>query len=341
MKIYYKILGKIRNNKARIKKTIGILTLGVGIRYGRINSSPTNFSSNSTQQIERVNTFVEEHTQDGKVQEGLSHKSSSRLIKTGSGLLIGNKRISEDSKSELEIRGGELGKSGPGPRAKADARRNAQAGKFSSSSTLIPGANGFVPPTGYTHFHKNSPLSCKPRAKPLNSLFQDDGNDDNQPPSENGDFDASQYKGGPNPFLDKFNYDNSNHTRENACFRNKKRMNHSYDRHAKECFGMKENRNKENLKKFEEKVRSYIESPKTRKIKGTFRYETPAYLYKEKNNTLVVVVNATDNSFITVVNATKPQLTNIRKGKNVGLDTRLSPPSTEFMLRARGPKSKK
>jgi hypothetical protein len=28
---------------------------------------------------------------DGKVQEGLSHKSSSHLIKTGSGVLIGNK----------------------------------------------------------------------------------------------------------------------------------------------------------------------------------------------------------------------------------------------------------
>lgn len=49
---------------------------------------------------------MEEHTQNGKVQEGLSHKSSSRLIKTGSGVL----RISEYSKSALEIRSSELGK---------------------------------------------------------------------------------------------------------------------------------------------------------------------------------------------------------------------------------------
>ena len=42
----------------------------------------------------------------------------------GSVVLIGNKRISEYSKSALEIRSGELSKSGPGPRAKANACRD-------------------------------------------------------------------------------------------------------------------------------------------------------------------------------------------------------------------------
>jgi hypothetical protein len=335
MKIYSKLLGKIRKNKARIKKIIGILTLAVVIRYGSINSSPTNLPSNSTQQIERVDTFVEEHTQDGKVQEGLSHKSSSRLIKTGSGVLIGNKRISEYSKSALEIRSGELGKSGPGPRAKADARRNAQAGKSSSGSTIIPGADGFVPQTTYCHYHENSPLSCKPKVKVLDSPFQDNG-DDNQPPPENGNFDASSYKGGPNPFLDKFDYDNPNHTRENTDFSSQKRMNHAYDRHAKKCFNMKENRNKENLKEFEGKARSFIESPETEKINGSYRYETPAYFYKEKDGNLVAIVNATDNSFITVVNATESQLKSIQEDQNFGLDTR---PSMQLTLRLRGPKN--
>lgn len=335
MKIYSKLLGKIRKNKARIKKTIGILTLGVGIRYGSINSSPTNLPSNSTQQIERVDTFVEEHTQDGKVQEGLSHKSSSRLIKTGSGVLIGNKRISEYSKSALEIRSGELGKSGPGPRAKADARRNVQAGKFSLGSTIIPGADGFVPQTRYCHYPENSPLSCKPKVKVSDSPFQDNGGD-NQPPPENGNFDASQYKGGPNPFLDKFDYDNPNHTRENTDFSSQKRMNHAYDRHAEKCFGMKENRNKENLKEFEGKARSFIESPETEKINGSYRYETPAYFYKEKDGNLVAIVNATDNSFITVVNATESQLKSIQEDQNFGLDTR---PSMQLTLRLRGPKN--
>ena len=147
-------------------------------------------------------------------------------------------------KSALEIRSGDLGKgSSPGSRAKADARRNAQAGKFSSGSTIIPGADGFVPQNTYCGYHENAPLSCKPKVKVSDSPFQDNGGD-NQPPPENGNFDASQYKGGPNPFLDKFDYDNPNHTRENTDFSSQKRMNHAYDRHAEKCFGMKEIRRK-------------------------------------------------------------------------------------------------
>ena len=104
--------------------------------------------------------------------------------------------------------------------------------------------------------------------KVSDSPFQDDGNN---PPFEDSQFDASQYKGGPNPFIDKFDYNNPNHTRENTDFSSQKRMNHAYDRHAEKCFGMKENRNKENLKKFEKKARSFIESPETEKIKGSYR----------------------------------------------------------------------
>lgn len=168
--------------------------------------------------------------------------------------------------------------------------------------------------------------------------FQGDG-DNNQPPPEDGKFDASEYKGGPNPFIDKFDYDNPNHTRENTDFSSQKRMNHAYDRHAEKCFSMKENRNKESLKKFKGKARSFIESPETEKINGSYRYETPAYLYylyKEKDGNLVGIVNATDNSFITVVNATESQLKGIEEGNNFGLDTR---PSMQLTLRLRGPKN--
>jgi len=340
MKIYSKLVAKIRNNKTRIKKAVGIGTMALGFRFGSINLSPTNLTSNSTQQIERVDTFVEENTQmkvDGKVQEGLSHKSSSHLIKTGSGVLIGNKRISEGSKSALGIRSGELGKSGPGPRAKADARRSAKAGKYSSGSTIIPGADALVPQNIYCRYHQNAPLSCKPRVKLADDPFPGDGGN-NQPPPENGNFDSSQYKGGPNPFLDKFDYDNpnQNHTRENTDFSSQKRMNHAYDRHAEKCFGMKENRNKETLKEFEGKTRSFIESPETEKINGSYRYETPAYFYKEKDGNLVAIVNATDNSFITIVNATESQLESIKEDHNFGLDTR---PSMQLQLRLRGPKN--
>ena len=58
------------------------------------------------------------------------------------------------------------------------------------------------------------------------------------------------FKGGPSPYKDKLNYDNPNHNRENVSFYNPRRMNHSYDGHAEQCFGMTENRNKESLAKF-------------------------------------------------------------------------------------------
>ena len=334
MKIYSKILRKIRNNKDRTKKTIGIFTLGVGIRYGSINSSPINLPSNSTQQIQRVDNFVDEHTQDCKVQEGLSNKSSSRLTKTSSVVLIGNKLISKYSKSALEIRSGDLDKIGPGSRAKADARRNAQARKFSSGSTLIPGADGFVPRNTYCRYHENEPLLWKTGVKVSDAPFQGDGGND-QPPPENPKFDSSHYKGGPNPFIDKFDYDNPNHTRQTTDFSNKRKMNHSYDGHAEKCFGIEGNRNNENLKKFEKNVRDYIESPETERINGSYRYETPAYHYKKPDEDLIVTVNAMNNKYISVRNATDFQLEKLEIDGNLGYDSR---PSMSLTLRLRGPK---
>lgn len=82
---------------------------------------------------------------------------------------------------------------------KADARRNAQAGKYRSGSSFIPGANGFVPQQPYCHYHENAPLSCKPTVKVSDGPFQGDSGND-QPPPENPKFDSSHYKGGPIPF---------------------------------------------------------------------------------------------------------------------------------------------
>jgi hypothetical protein len=89
--------------------------VAVQLRYGSINSIPTNLSSNSTQQVEQVHNpvhnYVEEDMQvinrDGKVKDALSHKSSSHLIKTGSGAVIAVRTSvppSETLKSTLEIR---------------------------------------------------------------------------------------------------------------------------------------------------------------------------------------------------------------------------------------------
>jgi hypothetical protein len=93
---------------------------------------------------------------------------------------------------------------------------------------------------------------------------------------------------------------------------------------------------KSKQRKFEGKVQGFIESPETEKINGSYRYQTPAYFYKEKDGNLVAVVNATDNSFITVVNATRSQLDSIGDDNNFGLDTRQS---MQLTLRLRGPKN--
>jgi len=131
MKIYSKLLGTIWNNKTRVKKAVGIVTGAVVLRYGRINSIPTNLLSNFTQQVEQViNT-------DSTVKDALSHKSSSHFIKTGSGILIGNQQISEGSKSTLITRSGALGNSNPGSRGKPDAIQNQNPGGASSSLETI------------------------------------------------------------------------------------------------------------------------------------------------------------------------------------------------------------
>jgi hypothetical protein len=110
--------------------------------------------------------------------------------------------------------------------------------------------------------------------------------------------------------IDKFDYDNPNHTRQNVNFSSEKRMSYTYDRHAEKRFGIKENRNKENLKKFEGKATGFIESAETQKTNGSYGYQTPAYFYKEKNGNLVAVVNGS-----------KAQLNSMRDDNNFGLDT--------------------
>ena len=318
---------KKRRVMSVMKKAFAAVVAGYAFRYGRIDLN-ADLLANSDQHLETTYSYQE--SADG------NQSVNSIRIKTGSGTILTTRKeqnqTSEATSEALEVRSGDLGKSGPGPRAKVDARRHFK--NRSRSSSLF--VHGFVPQQTYCQYHKSDPpLSCKTSVKVSDSPFQGDG-DNNQPPPEDTNFDASQYKAGPNPFLDKFDYDNPNHTRENTDFSSQKRMNHAYDRHAEKCFGMKENRNKENLKKFEGKARGFIESPETEKINGSYRYETPAYFYKEKDGNLMTIVNATDNSFITVVNATESQLNSIRDNKNFGLDTR---PSMQLTLRLRGPKN--
>jgi len=335
---------KGRQNKikssVRKRKVLTAIALILSLLFGKPRLSfSRSSSSNLDNQVVQERVIEERDMQvintDGKVKDGLSHKSSSHLIKTGSGILIGNQQISEGSKSALIIRSGDLGKSGPGARAKADARRNAKAGKFSSGSTIIPGANGFVPHQTYCRYHENAPLSCKPNVKVSDGPFQGDG-DNNQPPPEDGKFDASQYKGVPSPFK-KYEYEDLAVVAQNIGFTQPRRLNKSYDKHAKDCFGIMGNRNKENLEIFKGDIQNLAQSA-DEVYKGSYRYEDPAYIFlKEIDEKMTaVIVNATYGEYITSINPTSGQIEDLESNGNIGLDTR---PSMQLTLRLRGPKN--
>ena len=72
------------------------------------------------------------------------------------------------SERRILVRGGDLGKSGPGPRAKAAARINAQ----SSGSFLIPGADGFMPSGNFRAYQ--NPLSARRPGKIQKGPFNPD-----------------------------------------------------------------------------------------------------------------------------------------------------------------------
>jgi len=274
----------------------------------------------STLSISKTNNFP---CSEGEAEEFFNQLNELERQKKLYYQILEKKEPLASSEIGILVRGGGLGKSGPGPRAKAAARRNVK----NSGSFLIPGANGFVQQRTYCRYHENAPLSCKPRVKVSNSPFQGDGN--NPPPEDGSEFDFSQYKGGSSPFKN-FDYDNENHTRENVAFSNQRRMNHSYDGHAEKCFGMQENRNKQSLQNLKKKIRDYVESAETERIYGSYRYETPAYHYKKPDEDLIVTVNATNNEYISVRNATDFQSEKLEIDGNLGYDSR---PSMSLKLR--------
>ena len=75
-----------------------------------------------------------------------------------------NSNFSENSSlvnSILELRAGDLGKSGPGARAKADAKANASK----TGRSILSGAHGFVPQNSYHLYHKPIKTSDNLRLK--------------------------------------------------------------------------------------------------------------------------------------------------------------------------------
>lgn len=119
-------------------------------------------ASSSNQKIQKTNINI---LAELKVQPLPVYNPYVSRVKTGSGAMIEiqnhQNQTPEALKSALVIRSGDLGKSGPGARAKADAKANASR----TGSSILPGADGYVPSQGYCLYHGNQPRSCKPIVK--------------------------------------------------------------------------------------------------------------------------------------------------------------------------------
>jgi hypothetical protein len=348
---FFKKLARVKKRQIA-KKAIGLGAAAWAFKFGAMNSDPppTRVDSGQyTQRLEAQYLYQKTETVDDDEQSLTESQSVNSIrFKTGSGAVVdirnqqnqkngktpmeinvSSVEPSEALKSALEVRSGDLGKSGPGPRAKADARLNSNT---ISSSIFV---DCFVPQKTYCQHHKSDPpLSCKSIVKVSDNPFQDDGNNNNPPP-EDGQFDASQYKGGPSPFKE-YEYGDPATVAQNIGFNQPKRLNKSYDKHAEDCFGITGNRNKENLEIFKGDIQNLAQSA-DEVYKGSYRYKDSAYIFlKEIDEKMTaVIVNPTDGEYITSINPTDGQMEDIESNGNIGLDTR---PSMQLTLRLRGPK---
>ena len=310
----------LKKTKKKIKKYVGLLAIALSFRYGRsaINL-PENDSPVGVIESEFKNEFNFSNS-------GNSNTEGTHIrVKTGSGIIF----------STPSLRGGDLPesnsprpiseKSGPYARGVQKARTNGQKTTGSKSTILV---EGLTPQQVYSKYHSaQQPLSCRPKVSLSSTPFN---NDQGQPPPEDSQSGhISQFRGGPSPFTE-FDYTNPNHTRENVDFSNQSRLSHSYDGHARECFNIMGNRNKQTLGRFENEVRTYIESPETERIFGSYRYEFPAYHYKKPDQDLIVTVNAITNEYVSCRNATNFQLEKFEIDGNLGYDSR---PSMQLRLR--------
>lgn len=172
MKIIFRKISPLKKRRVMsvMKKAFTAIVAGYAFRYGRIDLN-ADLLANPDQHLETTYSYQE-------FADGNQSVNSIR-IKTGSGTILTTRKeqnqTSEALKYALEVRCGDFRKSGPGARAKADARRNAKAGKYSSGSTIIPGTDALIPQNTYCRYHQNAPLSCKSRVKLADGPFQGDG----------------------------------------------------------------------------------------------------------------------------------------------------------------------
>ena len=101
-------------------------------------------------------------------------------------------RVVETSRVNSISRGGDLGKSGPGPRAKADALKNAR--KTGGGSIFV---QGFTTQRQYDSRPINKPLSCRNNVKINQEQFNGNGGgcgNNPKPPKSSGDYKRRPFK---------------------------------------------------------------------------------------------------------------------------------------------------
>nr|YP_003734626.1 hypothetical protein KrfoC_p116 [Kryptoperidinium foliaceum]ADI40411.1 hypothetical protein [Kryptoperidinium foliaceum] len=138
MKLVFKKAARIKKRKA-IKRLISVGVTAYLFKYGRINET-TDLFIHYNQEIQSTNN-----------QKTYTVADDQSLIE----IQNQQNQTSEALKSILETRCGDLGKSGPGARAKADARRNFNKG---SGSIIIPGASGYTPQHHYRIYKESGRL---------------------------------------------------------------------------------------------------------------------------------------------------------------------------------------
>lgn len=162
MKIFVRKITRIKKRRA-IKRAIIADATGLAYKYGRINVNPNLFVNygQQNQHLEAKYSY-QEYATVGDDQHSLieSESINHTRIKLDSGVLgILRKdfqnEIPDYLKKAIQFRSGDLGKSGPGARAKSNARRNAR--KTGGGSRF---AQGFTPQRQYGSWPINEPLSC-------------------------------------------------------------------------------------------------------------------------------------------------------------------------------------
>ena len=153
-----KIISEQNENPVRIEKNLvqknpdkdktGSKTVQLGSTYLTIHR-PKNPQWSEAQQ-QRFFDQLEEMEQQKKL--------FFQICETKKPLMVLKSEISKDALNQ--IRGGDLGKSGPGPRAKADAARNAR--KTGGGSPFV---QSFTPQRQYCSRQTNKPLSCRTNVK--------------------------------------------------------------------------------------------------------------------------------------------------------------------------------